>query len=157
MSEYSKRGKNCSSITCQSLQCHWQVANNGGFEALLIDAAGRALNKDYGRRVASHEAGHFLVAYLIGLLPKKYILSSLDAFKRYEISATTPTKAVVDFCHHKSIIRGARNTAAKWRRVVGRRIARLFMKTGRGCCVYKPHACIAKIIHSIYRLSFKER
>lgn len=60
----------------------WQVANGGGVEALLIDAAGRALNKDYGRRVASHEAGHFLVAYLIGLLPKKYILSSLDAFRR---------------------------------------------------------------------------
>ena len=59
------------------------MANGGGFEALAIDAAGRVLNKDYASRVASHEAGHFLVAYLIGLLPKKYILSSVDAFKRY--------------------------------------------------------------------------
>ena len=60
-----------------------QVANGGGLEALLIDAAGRLISKDYAQRVSSHEAGHFLVAYLIGLLPKKYIISSVDAFKRY--------------------------------------------------------------------------
>jgi len=60
-----------------------QVANGGGFEALAIDYAGRLINKEYAERVSSHEAGHFLVAYLIGLLPKKYIISSVDAFKRY--------------------------------------------------------------------------
>lgn len=60
-----------------------QVANGGGFEALAIDFAGRLINKEYAERVSSHEAGHFLVAYLIGLLPKKYIISSVDAFKRY--------------------------------------------------------------------------
>ncbi len=59
-----------------------QVANGGGFEALAIDYAGRLINKEYAERVSSHEAGHFLVAYLIGLLPKKYIISSVDAFKR---------------------------------------------------------------------------
>ena len=48
----------------------------------MIDAAGRLISKEYARRVSSHEAGHFLVAYLIGLLPKKYIISSVDAFKR---------------------------------------------------------------------------
>ena len=64
-----------------------QVANGGGFEALLIDAAGRLISKEYAQRVSSHEAGHFLVAYLIGLLPKKYIISSVDAFKRCDDKA----------------------------------------------------------------------
>jgi hypothetical protein len=34
-------------------------------------------------RVAYHEAGHFLIAYLTGLLPLAYTLSSLDAFRKY--------------------------------------------------------------------------
>ncbi|GAB4821711.1 hypothetical protein N2152v2_008757 [Parachlorella kessleri] len=59
-----------------------QIANRGGVEALLVDSAGRLLSGTYGRRVALHEAGHFLVAYLLGLLPKAYTLSSLDAFRR---------------------------------------------------------------------------
>lgn len=57
-----------------------QVANAGGFEALIIDSIARLLSPTYARRVALHEAGHFLVAYLTGLLPKGYTLSSLDAF-----------------------------------------------------------------------------
>ena len=36
----------------------------------------------YRKRVALHEAGHFLVAYLNGLLPKSYTLSALDYFKK---------------------------------------------------------------------------
>lgn len=71
------------------------MANGGGFEALAIDAAGRFLNKEYARRVACHEAGHFLVAYLIGLLPKKYILSSMDAFKRYATISCAPLRVLV--------------------------------------------------------------
>ena len=51
-------------------------------EALLLDAVAHTLNKDYGDRVCQHEAGHFLVAYLLGLLPKRYTLSSLDAWQR---------------------------------------------------------------------------
>lgn len=58
-----------------------QVANGGGGEALLIDTLGRLLRPQYAKRVAMHEAGHFLVAYLMGLLPKAYTLSSLDAFR----------------------------------------------------------------------------
>lgn len=46
-------------------------------------AAGRLVNGTYGRRVALHEAGHFLVAYMLGLLPKGYTLSSLDLFLRW--------------------------------------------------------------------------
>jgi len=59
-----------------------QVANGGGGEALLVDTLGR-LNPGYARRVAYHEAGHFLIAYLVGVLPRAYTLSSLDAFTRY--------------------------------------------------------------------------
>ncbi len=59
-----------------------QVANGGGFEALAMDAAGRVLSRSYAQRVAAHEAGHFLLAYLVGLLPKSYTLSSLDALRR---------------------------------------------------------------------------
>ncbi|KAL4423202.1 hypothetical protein ABPG77_000335 [Micractinium sp. CCAP 211/92] len=59
-----------------------QVANAGGVEALIVDTAGRLVNGTYGRRVALHEAGHFLVAYMLGLLPKGYTLSSLDLFLR---------------------------------------------------------------------------
>jgi len=29
-----------------------------------------------------HEAGHFLIAYLLGILPKGYTLSSLEAFTK---------------------------------------------------------------------------
>lgn len=58
------------------------MANGGGLEALALDAAGRALSGSYARRVATHEAGHFLLAYLVGLLPRSYTLSSLDALRR---------------------------------------------------------------------------
>lgn len=59
-----------------------QVANGGGFEALAVDVARRAVQQEYGRRVALHEAGHFLIAYLVGILPRRYTLSSLDAFRK---------------------------------------------------------------------------
>ena len=64
------------------VQC-LQIANSGGLEALLVDTAGRVISSSYGERVALHEAGHFLCAYLVGLLPRRYTLSSLDALKRY--------------------------------------------------------------------------
>lgn len=57
-----------------------QVANAGGIEALLIDTVARVISPTYQKRVALHEAGHFLIAYLLGLLPKGYTLSSWDAF-----------------------------------------------------------------------------
>lgn len=60
-----------------------QVANGGGGEALVVDTAGRLLDANYAKRVALHESGHFLAAYLLGVMPKAYTLSSLDAFLRY--------------------------------------------------------------------------
>ncbi|KAL6766464.1 hypothetical protein ACKKBG_A36110 [Auxenochlorella protothecoides x Auxenochlorella symbiontica] len=57
-----------------------QVGTGGGVEALLLDSAARKVSGSYASRVATHEAGHFLVAYLLGLLPRSYTLSSWDAF-----------------------------------------------------------------------------
>ncbi|KAF6255000.1 hypothetical protein COO60DRAFT_1641869 [Scenedesmus sp. NREL 46B-D3] len=59
------------------------VANMGGGEALIVDTLGRVIRPAYAQRVTLHEAGHFLVAYLVGLLPRGYTLSTLDAFVRY--------------------------------------------------------------------------
>lgn len=59
-----------------------QVGNNGGIEGLVVDTAGRYISSSYARRISLHEAGHFLIAYLIGLLPKVYTLSTLDAVQR---------------------------------------------------------------------------
>lgn len=72
-----------------------QVANAGGVEALLVDTAGRMLSPTYARRVALHESGHFLVAYLLGFLPKDYTLSSWDAFSRHR---TFNIQAGTTFC-----------------------------------------------------------
>lgn len=49
---------------------------------MVVDAAGRVVSSSYARRVAMHEAGHFLVAYLLGLLPRGYTLTAADAFAR---------------------------------------------------------------------------
>lgn len=59
------------------------VGYGGAAWGLVLDSAARALDGGYGRRVAVHEAGHFLVAYLVGILPRGYTLSSLDAFRQY--------------------------------------------------------------------------
>jgi hypothetical protein len=72
-----------------------QIANGGGVEALLVDAAGRVVNQTYARRVALHEAGHFLVAYLLGLLPRGYELSAWDAFRA---SRALNVQAGTTFC-----------------------------------------------------------
>ena len=48
-----------------------------------MDSLGNALSAKYRSRVALHEAGHFLVAYLVGIPPKGYTLSGVDALKRY--------------------------------------------------------------------------
>jgi hypothetical protein len=60
-----------------------QIAFGGGVSALALDTAAQATSKEYVTRLRRHEAAHFLTAYLIGILPKGYTLSSLDAFKTY--------------------------------------------------------------------------
>jgi len=49
-----------------------------------VDSLGRLINPSYKQRVALHEAGHMLVAYIVGILPRAYTLSSWDAFVRCE-------------------------------------------------------------------------
>ncbi|KAK7258786.1 hypothetical protein RIF29_24373 [Crotalaria pallida] len=43
---------------------------------------GHTFSQKYHNRVIQHEAGHFLVADLVGVLPKRYVVSSLDALKK---------------------------------------------------------------------------
>lgn len=47
-----------------------QVAAGGGISALVLDTFGRLISPTYKGRVAAHEAGHFLIAYLLGMLPQ---------------------------------------------------------------------------------------
>nr|GMD42137.1 A_TM021B04.11 protein [Ipomoea batatas] len=58
------------------------VAFNGGFGALILDTIGHTLSEKYHNRVTQHEAGHFLIAYLLGILPRGYTLTSLEALRR---------------------------------------------------------------------------
>lgn len=60
----------------------WQVGNGGGGQGLLVDTLGRVINPSYKQRVALHEAGHMLIAYIVGILPRDFTLSSWDAFVR---------------------------------------------------------------------------
>ncbi|KAL8147299.1 hypothetical protein AgCh_004861 [Apium graveolens] len=57
------------------------VSYNGGISGLVLDTIGHNLSEKYHNRVIQHEAGHFLIAYLMGVLPKGYTLSSLEAFQ----------------------------------------------------------------------------
>ena len=51
-------------------------------EFLLVEWLASVFQPMYQKRVALHEAGHFLIAYLSGLLPKSYTLSALDDFRK---------------------------------------------------------------------------
>lgn len=44
-----------------------------------------------------HEAGHFLIAYLVGILPRGYTLSSLEALKKEGSLNVQAGTAFVDF------------------------------------------------------------
>ncbi|NP_001233778.2 stress regulated protein [Solanum lycopersicum] len=58
------------------------VSFNGGVGTLVLDTIGHTFSQKYHNRVIQHEAGHFLIAYLLGILPKGYTLTSLDALKK---------------------------------------------------------------------------
>ncbi|XP_020530809.1 uncharacterized protein LOC18446842 isoform X2 [Amborella trichopoda] len=55
---------------------------SGGLENMVLDTFGNLLSGKYRSRVVQHEAGHFLVAYLLGVLPKGYTLSSFEALRK---------------------------------------------------------------------------
>ncbi|CAJ1405758.1 unnamed protein product, partial [Effrenium voratum] len=73
-----------------------QVLNKGFGELLLLDTLGRSVSADYGQRVACHEAGHFLVAYLLGVMPKAYTLSAWEAFSKYNSMSTQAGTVFLD-------------------------------------------------------------
>ncbi|KAK3200403.1 hypothetical protein Dsin_023818 [Dipteronia sinensis] len=73
------------------------VSFNGGVGSLVIDTIGHTFSQKYHNRVIQHEAGHFLIAYLVGILPKAYTLSSLEALKKEGSLNLQAGTAFVDF------------------------------------------------------------
>uniref|UniRef100_A0A0E0JJ38 Stress regulated protein n=1 Tax=Oryza punctata TaxID=4537 RepID=A0A0E0JJ38_ORYPU len=70
---------------------------SGGVRNLILDAIGHNLSQKYHNRVIQHEAGHFLIAYLLGVLPKGYTITSLDTLiKKGSLNVQAGT-AFVDF------------------------------------------------------------
>ncbi|XP_030961318.1 uncharacterized protein LOC115982752 [Quercus lobata] len=73
------------------------VSFNGGIGSLVIDTIGHTFSQKYHNRVIQHEAGHFLIAYLVGILPKGYTLSSFEALKKEGSLNVQAGTAFVDF------------------------------------------------------------
>ncbi|KAK9139485.1 hypothetical protein Scep_009166 [Stephania cephalantha] len=73
------------------------IAFNGGVGNLVLDTIGHTLSKKYHNRVVQHEAGHFLIAYLLGVLPRGYTLTSLEALQKEGSLNVQAGTAFVDF------------------------------------------------------------
>ncbi|PKH47687.1 hypothetical protein CRG98_050471 [Punica granatum] len=73
------------------------VSFNGGVSSLLLDTAGHTFNKKYHNRVIQHEAGHFLIAYLLGILPRGYAISSFEALQKEGSLKVQAGTSFVDF------------------------------------------------------------
>ncbi|XP_011078009.1 uncharacterized protein LOC105161869 isoform X1 [Sesamum indicum] len=73
------------------------VSFNGGISFLVLDTLAHSFSQKYHDRVVQHEAGHFLIAYLLGILPKGYTLTSLDALKKEGSLNVQAGTAFVDF------------------------------------------------------------
>ncbi|KAL7205057.1 hypothetical protein ACSBR2_018053 [Camellia fascicularis] len=73
------------------------VSFNGGISGLLLDTIGHTFSQKYHNRVIQHEAGHFLTAYVLGILPRGYTLSSLEALKKEGSLNVQAGTAFVDF------------------------------------------------------------
>ncbi|XP_009601047.1 uncharacterized protein LOC107801439 isoform X2 [Nicotiana tabacum] len=82
------------------------VSFNGGVGALILDTTGHIFSQKYHNRVVQHEAGHFLIAYLLGILPKGYTLTSLDALKKEGSLNIQAGAAFVDFEFMEEVNRG---------------------------------------------------
>jgi len=64
---------------------------------LVLDTIGHYLSQKYHNRVIQHEAGHFLVAYLLGVLPKGYTITSLDTLSKQGSLNVQAGTAFVDY------------------------------------------------------------
>lgn len=73
------------------------VSFNGGIGSLVLDTIGHTFSQKYHNRVIQHEAGHFLIAYLVGIFPKGYTLSSFEALKKEGSLNVQAGTAFVDF------------------------------------------------------------
>ncbi|KAG2278598.1 hypothetical protein Bca4012_041084 [Brassica carinata] len=73
------------------------VSFNGGIGSLVLDTIGHTFSQRYHNRVVQHEAGHFLVAYLVGIVPRGYTLSSLEALQKEGSLNIQAGSAFVDF------------------------------------------------------------
>ncbi|XP_039810052.1 uncharacterized protein LOC120673336 isoform X2 [Panicum virgatum] len=69
----------------------------GGVRNLVLDTIGHYLSQKYHNRVIQHEAGHFLVAYLLGVLPKGYTITSLDTLSKQGSLNVQAGTAFVDY------------------------------------------------------------
>ncbi|RCV36507.1 hypothetical protein SETIT_7G324200v2 [Setaria italica] len=69
----------------------------GGVRNLILDTIGHYLSQKYHNRVIQHEAGHFLIAYLLGVLPKGYTITSLDTLIKQGLLNVQAGTAFVDY------------------------------------------------------------
>lgn len=60
-----------------------QARTGGGVEFLFLEFLASVFQPSYAKRVAFHEAGHFLIAYLVGLLPKSYTLTAYSYYQKH--------------------------------------------------------------------------
>ncbi|EMS52575.1 hypothetical protein CFC21_098825 [Triticum aestivum] len=70
---------------------------NGGGRNLVLDTIAHSLSEKYHNRVIEHEAGHFLIAYLLGVLPKEYTITCLDTLMKQGSLNVQAGTAFVDF------------------------------------------------------------
>ncbi|KAI4303540.1 hypothetical protein MLD38_039152 [Melastoma candidum] len=73
------------------------VSFSGGVSSLFLDTVGHTFSQKYHNRVIQHEAGHFLIAYLVGILPRGYTISSLDALQKEGSLNVQAGTSFVDF------------------------------------------------------------
>ncbi|KAJ1283707.1 hypothetical protein BS78_03G147300 [Paspalum vaginatum] len=73
------------------------VYYGGGLRNLVLDTLGHYLSQKYHNRVIQHEAGHFLIAYLLGVLPKGYTITSFDTLTKQGSLNVQAGTAFVDF------------------------------------------------------------
>ncbi|ONM32155.1 Stress regulated protein [Zea mays] len=79
------------------LQENIYVYFGGGVRNLVLDTIGHYLSQKYHNRVIQHEAGHFLIAYLLGVLPKGYTITSLDTLMNQGSLNVQAGAAFVDY------------------------------------------------------------